>query len=211
MQVEEGRVDLDVGPASPVKDRGRRERRAARVARRSYAPVACGAYARLRALSGLPQALASALAWLSLAPMPVIPTNHGLQRVNPGLTLLVSHLTDIELTSTLTNIEDWLRATVPRRNRRLQFPHSDIAPSSPLMVRAGVISHQMLMTNDGAGKRHEGADRAPDARDRGEERSVQAICLRYRLLNRQGAGATGEDRQFDDATRPYAKRGRDRR
>ena len=121
------------------------------------------------------------------------------QRVNPGLTLPVSHLTDIELTSTLTNIEDWLRATVPRRNRRLQFPHSDIAPSSPLMVGAGVISHQMLMTNDGAGKRHEGADRAPDARDRGEERSVQAICLRYRLLNRQGAGATGEDRQFDDA------------
>ena len=56
-----------------------------------------------------------------------------------------------------------------------------------------------LMTNDGAGKRHEGADRVPDARDRGEERSVQAICLRYRLLNRQGAGATGEDRQFDDA------------
>ena len=199
MQVEEGRVDLDVGPASPVKDRGRRERRAARFARRSYAPVACGAYARLRALSGLPQALASALAWLSLAPMPVIPTNHGLQRVNPGLTLPVSHLTDIELTSTLTNIEDWLRATVPRRNGRLQFPHSDIAPSSSLMVGAGVISHQMLMTNDGAGKRHEGADRAPDARDRGEERSVQAICLRCRLLNRQGAGATGEDRQFDDA------------
>ena len=108
-------------------------------------------------------------------------------------------LTDIELTSTLTNIEDWLRATIPRRNGRLQFPHSDIAPSSPLMVGAGVISHQMLMTNDGAGKSHEGADRAPDARDRGEERSVQAICLRYRLLNRQGAGATGEDRQFDDA------------
>ena len=108
-------------------------------------------------------------------------------------------LTDIELTSTLTNIEDWLRATVPRRNGRLQFPYSDIAPSSPLMVGAEVISHQMLMTNDGAGKSHEGADRAPDARDRGEECSVQAICLRYRLLNRQGAGATGKDRQFDDA------------
>jgi hypothetical protein len=55
-----------------------------------------------------------------------------------------------------------------------------------------------LMTNDGAGKRHEGADRAPDARDRGEERSVQAICLRYRLLKRQGAGATCEDQQFDE-------------
>jgi hypothetical protein len=27
------------------------------------------------------------------------------QRVNPGLTLPVSHLTDIKLTSTLTNIE----------------------------------------------------------------------------------------------------------
>ena len=40
-----------------------------------------------------------------------------------------------------------------------------------------------LLTNDGAGKRPEGADRAPDTRDRGEERSVQAICLRYRLLN----------------------------
>jgi hypothetical protein len=45
-------------------------------------------------------------------------------------------LTDIELTSTLTNIEDWLRATIPRRNGRLQFPHPDIAPSSPLMVGA---------------------------------------------------------------------------
>jgi hypothetical protein len=101
------------------------------------------------------------------------------------------------------NIEDWLRATVPRRNGRLQFPHSDIAPSSPLMVGAGGISHQMLMTNDGAGKGHEAADRAPDARDRGEERSVQAIFLRYRLLNRQSAGATGEDLQFD-----YAAAGR---
>src|SRR6476620_9807730 len=90
MQVKEGRVDLDVGPASPVKDRGRRERRAARVGRRSYAPAACGAYARPRALSRL--ASASALAWLSLAPMPVIPTNHGLRGVNPGLTLPVSHV-----------------------------------------------------------------------------------------------------------------------
>ena len=66
------------------------------------------------------------------------------------------------------------------------------------MVGAGVISHQMLMTHDGARKKHERADRTPDARDRGEERSVQAICLRYRLLNRRGASVKREDQHFDE-------------
>src|SRR5262245_13136763 len=90
MQVNERRIDLAVGPASP--SRGRGKQRAARVGRRSCAPVACGAYARLHAFSGLPQALASALAWLSSPRLsPVIATNHGRKRINPGLTLPVSH------------------------------------------------------------------------------------------------------------------------
>src|SRR5262245_11137711 len=94
MKVHERRIDLAVGPASPsrVDDRRRGRQRAARVGRRAYAPVACGAYARLHALSGLPQALASALAWLSsLRLNPVIATNHGRRRINLGLTLPVSH------------------------------------------------------------------------------------------------------------------------
>jgi hypothetical protein len=83
MQVKEGRVDLDVGSASPVKDRGTRERRAARVGRRSYAPAACGAYARPRAHSRL--ASASALAWLSFGPDAGDPNEPWAQRVNHGL------------------------------------------------------------------------------------------------------------------------------
>ena len=54
---------------------------AARRKGRSALLRACGLRG-LRATSrsfALAQALASALAWLSLAPMPVIPTNHGLR------------------------------------------------------------------------------------------------------------------------------------
>jgi hypothetical protein len=61
----EERCVLDVAPASPspVDNRGRR-RRAAMDGPPSYAPVACEPCARRRALSDLPQALASAaMAW----------------------------------------------------------------------------------------------------------------------------------------------------
>ena len=77
MQVKEGGVDLDSRVCLSGKRPVTRERRAARVGRRSYAPAACGAYARPRGRSRL--ASASALAWLSLARTPVIPTNHGLR------------------------------------------------------------------------------------------------------------------------------------
>jgi hypothetical protein len=69
-------AEAEKSKTSHVIDRESKQRRAARVGRRSYAPAACGAYARPR---------------MAVGPDAGDPNEPWAQRVNPGLTLPVSH------------------------------------------------------------------------------------------------------------------------